>query len=308
MAVVDIIIPAFNAAHYLPRALDSVERQTFSEWRILLIDDGSTDNTAEVLAPYRERLGNKLLYVHKQNAGLAAARNTAIANSTADFLALLDADDLWLPNRLADTLARFRGHPEVGLVYGFVHRIDAQDRVLDTFATRNPLGEGDVAAAIYSRRLDLPCPTVTFRRSCVQEVGGFDESMRATEDRDLWLRIAQRWQVGLAPSVTALYRISSNSMSTDAERMLRSQMQFLNKHYGERGCGWKQRRIALSRMYQQRAELFADRGQRGLALRNALWSALNYPFAPANLRALAAVAMRFAGLRRSRRIDPARSC
>src|SRR5271155_5458206 len=115
MAKVDVIIPAFNAAHYLPAAIDSVVSQTFEDWRILLIDDGSTDNTAEVVAPYLKRLGPKLKYIKKANGGLPAARNTAIRNSSAEFLALLDADDMWLPCRLAELLECFKDRPQVGL-------------------------------------------------------------------------------------------------------------------------------------------------------------------------------------------------
>ena len=81
--------------------------QTFEDWRILLVDDGSTDETSTIIAPYRQRLGEKLLYLPKANGGLPAARNTAIRHSTAEFLALLDADDIWLPNRLEESLKVF---------------------------------------------------------------------------------------------------------------------------------------------------------------------------------------------------------
>ena len=102
MPKVDIIIPAYNAAKYLPAAIESVIAQTFEDWRIVLVDDGSTDNTAEVVAPYIDRLGPKLLYIKQANAGLPAARNAAIRNSSSEFLALLDADDVWLPDALEE--------------------------------------------------------------------------------------------------------------------------------------------------------------------------------------------------------------
>ena len=94
MPKVDVIIPAYNAARYLPIAIESVVAQTFEDWRILLVDDGSTDNTAEVISPFIERLGPKLEYIKQKNKGLPAARNTAIRHSSAEFLALLDADDV----------------------------------------------------------------------------------------------------------------------------------------------------------------------------------------------------------------------
>src|SRR5271154_2282442 len=104
MPKVDVIIPAYNAAKYLAAAIESVIAQTFEDWRILLVDDGSTDNTAEVVAPFLERLGPKLRFIRQPNSGVSAARNTAIRNASAEFLALLDADDVWLPCRLAESL------------------------------------------------------------------------------------------------------------------------------------------------------------------------------------------------------------
>src|ERR1700754_2166122 len=122
MPIVDVIIPAYNAAKYLPIAIESVVAQTFEDWRILLVDDGSTDNTAEVVAPFLDRLGSKLKYIKQENRGLPAARNTAIRNSTAEFLALLDADDVWLPCRLTESLKAFANRPQVGLSYSLITR------------------------------------------------------------------------------------------------------------------------------------------------------------------------------------------
>ena len=128
MATVDIIIPAFNAARFLPFSLESVVSQTFDDWRILLVDDGSTDNTAEAVAPFRDRLGSKIRYIKQENRGLPAARNTAIRASTAEFLALLDADDVWLPCRLSESLKILVERPQVGLVYGLITGIDQENR------------------------------------------------------------------------------------------------------------------------------------------------------------------------------------
>src|ERR1700721_3581454 len=111
MATVDIIIPAFNAAKYLPFALESVSSQTFDDWQILLVDDGSTDNTAEVVAPFLDRFGSKIKYIKQNNRGLPAERNTATRVSTGEFLALIEADDVWLPCRLSESLKAFAERP-----------------------------------------------------------------------------------------------------------------------------------------------------------------------------------------------------
>jgi glycosyltransferase involved in cell wall biosynthesis len=277
MAIVGVIIPAFNTAKYLPFAIESVISQTFQDWEILLVDDGSTDNTAEVVAPYLERLGSKIKYIRQENRGLPAARNTAIKNSTTEFLALLDADDIWLPSRLADSLAAFKDQPQIGLSYGLITRIDPEGQLGGTFLGNPRHAEGRIAPYIYMRTIELPCPTITFRRQCVNEVGLFDETMRATEDRDLWLRIALRYEVACINKVIAYYRMSPSSMSADPERMLRAQKQFIEKHYGEEGCGFRSRQVALARAYKQSAEALKVQHRGWDALLSSLRALTLYP-------------------------------
>ncbi len=291
----DVIIPAYNAAKFLPSALESVIAQTFDDWRIVLVDDGSTDNTAEVVAPYAERLGPKLRYIRKANGGLPAARNTAIRSSSAELLALLDADDVWMPSRLEESLKVFRGRPHVGLSYGFISRIDAEGAIVDTFTNVSKRPEGRIAKYIYMRTMNLPCPTVTFRRSAVEEVGYFDETMRATEDRDLWVRIAQKFDVALVPQLIAQYRISPQAMTTDPARMLEAQLHFVAKHYGTPGCGRQSRRVALGWIYRQRAEALASRKELWAALGSALRALAYYPFELNNLRTSGSLLLRAMG-------------
>jgi glycosyltransferase involved in cell wall biosynthesis len=297
MPTVDVIIPAYNAAHFLPIAIESVMAQSFEDWRIVLVDDGSKDDTAAVIAPYRERLGEKLLYIYQENRGLPAARNTAIRNSSSEFLALLDADDVWLPFRLEESLKSFAGRPGVGLSYGANALIDPAGVVTKVFEARQAHAEGWIAPYIYMRMVNLPCPTVTFRRECVEQVGMFDEGMRATEDRDLWFRIAQRWEVVMVPRVIAHYRTSPQAMTTDPDRMLNAQLQFVEKHVGTPGCGWVERRVAMSWVYRQHAEALALKGRPGAALRSALRAAAYYPFQVTNLRTAGSLLARFAHAR-----------
>jgi glycosyltransferase involved in cell wall biosynthesis len=284
MPKVDILIPSYNTARYLPFAVESVVAQTFSDWRILLVDDGSTDNTPELAAEYVQRLGARMKYIRQENAGLPAARNTAIRNSSAEFLALLDADDIWLPHRLEESLASFADRPRVGLSYGLIERIGPDGAVFDTFAGNPKYAEGMIAPYIFMRQVELPCPTMTFRRQCVDEVGLFDETMRATEDRDLWLRIALRYEVAAIPRVIAQYRTSPSSMSTDPSRMLRAQLQFIRKHYGAPGCGWVTMRRATSRVYKQQAEALERRKEFRPALLSALRALGKFPFDTGNAR------------------------
>ena len=284
MPTVEVILPAYNAAHFLPFALDSVIAQTFSEWRILLVDDGSKDNTAEIAARYADLLGDRLKYIYQPNAGLPAARNTALRHAEGEFLALLDADDVWLPCRLQETLKVFRAKPGVGLTYGFNDSIDPEGKLLRTYRNVSRHPEGRIAPYIYMREMDLPCPTVTFRRACVEVVGGFDETMRATEDRDLWLRIALRFDAALVREVLAQYRPSTQAMTSDPERMFQAQLRFIDKHFGAPGCGPWARRVALSNVHRQKAEALLKYGSVDAALRTA-WKAVTlHPFKLSNYR------------------------
>jgi glycosyltransferase involved in cell wall biosynthesis len=284
MATVDVIIPAFNAAKYLPAALESVGSQTFEDWQIVLVDDGSTDNTAEVVAPFIDRFGPKLRYIRQENHGLPAARNAAIRASTSEFLALLDADDVWLPCRLAESIMALAARPGAGIAYGLITYIDPDGRSLRTFAGNITHAQGRIAPYIYMRAVELPCPTITIRRRCIDEIGLFDETMRSTEDRDLWLRIALRYDVAFIPKALAYYRTSPGSMSSNSQRMLEAQLQFIRKHYGSKGCGLLPRQISWARAYKQRADALKAQGQPRAALISALQAVMIYPLDLNNTR------------------------
>ncbi len=283
MTTVDVIIPAFNAAKYLPFALESVGAQTFDDWHIVLVNDGSTDNTDEVVAPFLDRFGPKITYIKQQNRGLPASRNTAMRSSTSEFIALLDADDIWMPCRLSESLAVLTTRLEIGLTYGLITLVDPEGRISRTWTGNRGRSEGQIASQIYMRKIELPCPTITFRRRCVDEIGFFDETMRATEDRDLWLRIALRYEVAFIPQILASYRTSPGSMSTDSNRMLEAQLYFIRKHYGSKGCGLRPRQISTARAYKQQAEALKGQSRVSAALVSALKAVAIYPLDMDNL-------------------------
>jgi glycosyltransferase involved in cell wall biosynthesis len=290
MSIVDVVMPAHNAARYLTDAIESVINQTFTDWRIILIDDGSTDGTAKIAAAYQLRLGDKFEYIYQKNRGPSAARNNAIRYSNARLIALLDADDIWLPHRLEESVKVFE-NPLVGLAHGLVARIDSTGAEIDRPGVQ-PFSAGRIAPHIYMRRVNLPAPTVTFRRSCLDKVGLFDESMRATEDRDLWFRIALQYEVAHIPQIISYYRISSGSASANTDKMLEGQMRFIEKHYGAPGVGLIQRRKALSHTTLQRAETFRQRGKLVKAISNVVRGIFQYPFSIGNAKMAAYILKR----------------
>jgi glycosyltransferase involved in cell wall biosynthesis len=248
---VTAIVPAYNAAAYLPHALDSVLAQTSGDWEVVVVDDGSTDNTRAVVDSYRPKLQGKLQYIHQSNRGLPAARNAGMRAARGEFIALLDADDVWLPNRLERGIALLETDPEIGLVHARVVRINRYGTITGQLKVDTKYMSGRIARHIYTRRAHIVCPTVMFRRSCIETAGWFDEAMQATEDRDLWFRIALHYKVAYIDEVLAYYRLSPSSMTSNLDRLLTGQLYFVAKHYRSGAATRVDQLQALGNIYRE---------------------------------------------------------
>ena len=190
-ATVNIIIPTYNRAQKLIRAISSVLSQTFRDYEIIVIDDGSNDSTKSAMSRFEGRISYT---AHPSNLGVSAARNTGIRKSRAPFIAFLDSDDYWLPDKLAVQISFFETHPyaqacqtdEIWIRKG--HRVNPKKKHLKP--------SGDIFEP--SLKLCLVSPSaVMLRRSLLEEVGLFDEDLIACEDYDLWLRIACQHPISL---------------------------------------------------------------------------------------------------------------
>jgi len=248
---VSVIVPAYNAAVYLPYAVDSVLAQTYPNWEIVIVDDGSTDDTRAVVDSYRPKLRDKLQYIYQPNKGLPAARNTGMRAASGEFIALLDADDVWLPQRLERGAAMMDAGPGVGLVHARVVRINALGDITGQLKVKPKYMSGNIARDIYTRRVHIVCPTVLFRKTCLQTAGWFDETMQATEDRDLWFRIALRDKVAYIDEVLAHYRLSPSSMTSNLDRLLKGQLYFVAKHYKSGAATRLDQLQALGNIYRE---------------------------------------------------------
>lgn len=211
------IIPSYNHAHYLDRTIQSVLNQTVRPKEIVVVDDGSTDNTAEVLKPY-VRAG-VLRHIVQENAGASVARNRGIRETTARFVAFLDSDDQWLPRKTEQALAAFSRRPELGMVSCPAIIDDGRggsmlpcsfstsDVFLELLCRGNVLG-GSASSAVI-------------RRDALELVGGFDPRYRVCQDWDLWMRVARRFPAECVKEPGTIYRVvaGSNSMSQRVEVM-----------------------------------------------------------------------------------------
>jgi len=261
MPRISVIVPAYNAAAFLRDALESVLRQTYPDWEVVLVDDGSTDGTKEVIEACIPAFNGRLRYIYQENRGCGAARNAAIAASSGELIALLDADDIWLEKRLEAGVGVLDNHPKVGLVHAQVVRIDREGRIIG----KPPLPaekylSGRIAQHIYARRAHLLLPTVLLRRGCLDVTGNFDESFRATEDRDLWFRIARVFDIVYLNEVAAQYRVLPQSLSHDWERARISQLRFLEKHFRAGHASLREYRQGLANLHRERADVLFNRG------------------------------------------------
>ena len=224
--VVSVIIAAYNAAGFIADTCRSVIRQTYTALDIIVVDDGSTDRTSEVveglaLSDPRIRL------IRQPNLGVAAARNRGIAAASGEFIAPLDADDLWDPTKIARQVDRLRqAGPGTGLVYCWWAWIDVHGAVLD----RSPSWsvEGQVLERLVEVNFTGSASVPLYRRAFLEAVGGYDAGLRdkgaqGCEDWDLALRIAERGDVAVVPAVLVGYRRRGDSMSSACETMWGSQ-------------------------------------------------------------------------------------
>ena len=251
MRKVSVLVPSYNAARYLSQAIDSALNQTFQDFEIIIIDDGSTDNTREIVERYLKRAPDKIRYIYQDNQGLARARNTGLRHARGEYVALLDADDVWLPARLEETVKILDADSSAGIAHANITRISETGDKLDTPRRDARYLSGYIFENIFLRDAHLSCPTVLFRRKCCEEVGGFDPGLTrlGCEDRELWLRISQKFKIQYIDKVLALYRVSGKSMSQDKEKMMQARMYVIDKFCPADGGNRQLRRKALAKIH-----------------------------------------------------------
>lgn len=207
--LVTVVIPTFNRASIVGRAIRSVLGQTFTDWELLVVDDASTDDTERVVRSFQDR---RIRYIrHDRNRRVSAARNTGIRSAQGEFVSFLDDDDEWLPEKLAMEVEVFRNsEPEVGLVYTGKTVFDEHGRVLQV---RMPTLSGWVYDAMLDRHFIGSPSRVTVRKQVLDRVAGFDETFTNCQDYDLWLRVAKVSMIAGVPCCLVKRYLLSDQMS-----------------------------------------------------------------------------------------------
>jgi glycosyltransferase involved in cell wall biosynthesis len=209
-ATVSVVIPVYNNEPYIAAAVKSVLSQTLAPMEVIVVDDGSTDGTAGALKAF----GSGIRYVYQPNRGEPSARNRGMRESTGEFIAFLDGDDLWHPSKLDLQMAYLHRHPDCALVYSDMSTFD-ENGVVDASVKdrfRMILPSGRIFPALFMRSL-FGSGSVIFRRACVRKVGEFDEDLLVGCDYEMWLRISRHFELGAIDQPLLKYRHHA-SMST----------------------------------------------------------------------------------------------
>lgn len=238
---VSVVIPAFNAAWCVRKAVDSVLAQTYRDFELIVVDDGSTDDTPQVLAQY----GDAIHVVRQSNRGMGGARNAGIRAATGEFLAFLDSDDWWLPQKLERQVALMRQSPKVGFSSCAARVQDPEGREVNLW--KCPGWKGAFIVHLFSSGADVPgsSSAVIARRQLVLDAGGFDESLRGAEDPDLWMRLAAVTDYACLDDPMTVVLRRPGSVSRNREAMRGAAIKVLRKNRpllptSHRGTYWRQ--------------------------------------------------------------------
>jgi glycosyltransferase involved in cell wall biosynthesis len=221
---VSVIVPAYNAEGTIRGTLDSVLAQTFRDLEVIVVDDGSSDATVAEAS----RIGDDRLEVLScEHRGRSAARNRGIERARGDFISFIDADDLWIANKLESQLDALSRRPEAGIAYSWTAFLDPAGRYL--FAKEPLYFEGDVQADLLASCFVASGSNVILRRECVQSVGLFDEALHCAEDWEYLLRAAASWPFVVVPEYQVLYRLPLDFGSIPGEEVERASVGVLER-------------------------------------------------------------------------------
>jgi glycosyltransferase involved in cell wall biosynthesis len=226
MPKVSVIIQAYNAMNYLPKTLESVLKQTFTDFEVLIINDGSTDNIVEWASQIKDP---RVKLISQENQGQSAARNLGVVLAKGDYLALLDADDLWLPTKLEKQVNLLEKNPGVGLVDTWVTLTDEHGKPTGTVIKTH--AEGNVWKQIIERPTVICGSSPLVRSDCFEKVGLFDKKLSVSANWEMWIRVASRYSFAMIKEPLVFYRQHYNSQSKNCQKLLEDNRAVIEKTF-----------------------------------------------------------------------------
>lgn len=228
MPIISVVIPVYNGEKTIQETIDSVLKQSFGDFELLVINDGSTDETLEIISNIRDE---RLKVFSYANAGLAASRNRGTSLATGEYISFIDADDLWTPDKLELQLKALQEHPEAAVAYSWTDCINESGNFI--YIGSHLSVNGNVYANLLLSNFLDSGSNAFIRSSALKVVGGFDGSLNPCEDWDMWLRLATKYHFVAVPKVQVMYRISANSMSANLVKMAKKNLEVI-----ERNCDY----------------------------------------------------------------------
>ena len=266
--LVSVVMPAYNVAWCIGRAVDSVLAQDFRECELIVVNDGSTDGTRALLEGY----GAAITVINQENRGMSAARNAGIRRARGTYVAFLDADDWWLAGKLSRQVELMHSRPEIGFSSTTVRVEDDDGRLLNLW--RCPNGSTEILATLFAQNAAIAggCSAVMARRDLLDRVGLFDESLRGFEDPDLWMRLAAVSGYACIDETLAVILRREQSVSRNLDSMRVAALRSMRKNRallppGLRGRFW---RSCLAGVYTDYAKPAYRAGRLGLAYADTL--------------------------------------
>ncbi|MFO1257175.1 MAG: glycosyltransferase [Gammaproteobacteria bacterium] len=258
--LISIIMPCYNAQKTLPETLNSIPRQSYSNWELIAIDDGSKDKTLKLLNDFRDRYPKQVKIISHPNQGQVKSKNRGLEIAQGSFIAFMDADDLWHPQKLNSQLTYMLEHAEIGLCYTNGEYIDEASNHTGPIGI-NPRLSGQCLHEFLMGNA-IVASSVMIKKEIISQVGYFDESLTACENWELWTRISSISEIGVIDESLVYYRRHSHNMSHNIEKMKRNRILVIQKNrhqykslFTDMG---KRTKLALYRAY----EFFGE---------NALW-------------------------------------
>lgn len=268
--LISVIIPTFNSEKTIADTIDSVLQQTFTDFELIIINDGSTDLTLDVIAKFQD---SRIKVLSFENAGGNVSRNRGLKQSVGKYISFLDADDLWTPDKLQSQLKALEKNSDAKVAYSWTDYINENGDFLvaGTHTTTN----GDVYEKLLVNNFLENGSNPLIYRDALVELDGFDESLAAAQDWDMWLRLADRYNFVAVPSVQILYRVSSHSLSSNLTRQEKACLQVLARAYhAKTGIGSHILQLSLANLYKYltcKALQKPFTRQKGLVAANFLW-------------------------------------
>lgn len=224
MPLISIIMPAYNAERTIAESIQSVLAQTYTQWELLVINDGSKDQTSNVVKSIND---SRIILIEQENSGVAKARNHGISKAKGELIAFLDSDDVWMKNKLEKQLTFLQAN-DFSIVYSKTYCLfEDTNTIKDCFVDVNIKMEDAQKILVFDF---VPILTVLLYKNVLDDIGTFDLSLQGTEDWDLWIRILQKHSIGYMDEFLTIYRITANSLSRNLEKHMREELKVYEKH------------------------------------------------------------------------------